>query len=124
MEFALVKLDLLPNITPEAYLNMCNIQREGDVLTVCKGAIYLFLQGVRMTDLPVALHNIFTLPIRDIFSSQTNFTTQGRVEQELPNVTQYSVIIENGLNKKESHIHSSSGSSKPIILAKHKPLDF
>ncbi|GLR73836.1 cellulose biosynthesis protein BcsE [Aliivibrio sifiae] len=123
-EFALIKLELIPNITPEAYLNMCNIQREGDVMTVCKGAIYLFLQGVRMTDLPVALHNIFTLPIRDIFSSQTNFTTLGRVEQELPNITQHSVIIENELTQEESNTHSSDGSSKPIILARHKPLDF
>lgn len=123
-EFALIKLELLPNIDPEAYLNMCNIQREGDVMTICKNAIYLFLQGVRMTDLPVALHNIFTLPIRDIFSSQTNFTTLGRVEQELPNIKQHAVIIENESVQEEGRAHSSEDSSAPVILAKHKPLDF
>ncbi|PQJ84904.1 cellulose biosynthesis protein BcsE [Aliivibrio sifiae] len=123
-EFALIKLELLPNIAPEAYLNMCNIQREGDVMTVCKNAIYLFLQGVRRTDLPVALHNIFTLPIRDIFSSQTNFTTLGRVEHELPNITQQSVIISDELALEKNRSHSSNGSSSTMILATHKPLDF
>ncbi len=123
-EFALIKLELLPNISPEAYLDMCNIQREGDVITVCKSAIYLFLQGVRMTDLPVALHNIFTLPIRDIFSSQTNFTTLGSVEHELSNITQHTVIIENESSQKEDRSLSSDDYSASVILAKHKPLEF
>lgn len=123
-EFALIKLELLPNISPEAYLDMCQIQREGDVMTVCRSAIYLFLQGVRMTDLPVALRNIFTLPIRDIFSSQTTFTALGSVERELPNITQHAVIIEHKSVPEEGLTRSSEDYSDPVILAKHKPLDF
>ncbi|OEF22514.1 cellulose biosynthesis protein BcsE [Aliivibrio logei] len=123
-EFALIKLEILPNIKPHSYLSMCNIQREGDVMTLCHDAIYLFLQGVRMSDLPIALHNIFTLPIRDIFSSQTSFTTSGRVEHELPNILEHRVSIDDELTPTDNAPYTSSASSAQLILAQHKPLEF
>ena len=71
-----------------------------------------------------ALRNIFTLPIRDIFSSQTTFTALGSVERELPNITQHAVIIEHKSVPEEGLTRSSEDYSDPVILAKHKPLDF
>ena len=93
-------------------------------MTLCHDAIYLFLQGVRMSDLPIALHNIFTLPIRDIFSSQTSFTTSGRVEHELPNILEHSVSIDEELAPTDTPPNTSSASSAQLILAQHKPLEF
>ena len=123
-EYALIKLELLPNIKPHSYLSMCNIKREGDVMTVCQGAIYLFLQGIRMSDLPIALNHIFSLPVRDIFLSQISFTTIGRVENELPNVLYHSINIDEELTLTDNGTFVSSDSSTQLILAQHKPLEF
>lgn len=123
-EYALIKLELLPNIKPHSYLSMCNIKREGDVMTVCQGAIYLFLQGIRMSDLPIALNHIFSLPVRDIFLSQISFTTIGRVENELPNVLYQSINIDEELTLTDNGTFVSSDSSTQLILAQHKPLEF
>ncbi|MGB2078902.1 MAG: cellulose biosynthesis protein BcsE [Vibrio sp.] len=82
-EFALIKFNLLPNINISAYLSMWDIKRDGDVLTVCDGVIYLLLNSVRANNIDVALRNIFKIPVQDAFLSQENFTTINRIEQEL-----------------------------------------
>lgn len=123
-QFALIKLECLPNINVSNYLSMCSIQREGDIMTISRNSMYLFLQGVRINDLATALHNIFKLPIQDIFLSETSFTSIGRIEHELHHIEQNGLTIDNItlIENKEKEPLPTIPQQAP--LAVHKPLDF
>lgn len=124
-EFLLIKLEILPSINPQYYLNVCNIKRKGDLMTICDDFIYLFLQGVRISDLSIALRNIFTLPIHDIFLSQISFTTSVTVEYELANIIPEKFNFD--VEIKDINTINDSLPTSPqfeVITAQHKPLDF
>ncbi|WP_063655309.1 cellulose biosynthesis protein BcsE [Aliivibrio fischeri] len=123
-QFALIKLERLPNIKIANYLSMCSIQREGDIMTITNDSMYLFLQGVRINDLATALHNIFKLPIQDIFISETSFTSIGRIEHELHHIEQNGLTIDNITLIENKEKEPLSAIPQQASLAVHKPLDF
>ncbi|GEK12254.1 cellulose biosynthesis protein BcsE [Aliivibrio fischeri] len=123
-QFALIKLECLPNINVSNYLSMCSIQREGDIMTISRNSMYLFLQGVRINDLATALHNIFKLPIQDIFLSETSFTSIGRIEHELQHIEENSIDIEDFSSYESKKVETLPTIPQSTSLAIHKPLDF
>jgi len=71
MDFALIRLDLLPTISARDCISLCNLRRDGDLLTPCEDAIYIFLSAVRANDVDIALNNIFNININELFASHT-----------------------------------------------------
>ena len=120
-KFALLKLTFLTNISPQTYLNLCEIKRIGDLVTLCQDTLYLFLQGIHSDDLNTALNKIFTLPTDDIFYCQSRFTSTESISEELMNVSKHPLTIA----KKEKPNNDIQIISRPLMrLAQHSPLDF
>jgi cellulose biosynthesis protein BcsE len=71
VEHILVRFEPLRGISLEQSLNLCSIKRDGDLITVCRGFIYIFLHACRLNDVGVALRNSLVLPVQDAFGSQS-----------------------------------------------------
>ncbi|WP_331435052.1 BcsE family c-di-GMP-binding protein, partial [Photobacterium damselae] len=57
--YALIKLSLRSNITPEQCLSLCHIRRKGDIITACSDAIYILFSAIRYNDVDKTLNNLF-----------------------------------------------------------------
>jgi len=129
IQYALIKLDLLPGIEMDSCLSMCNIKRDGDIITACSSALYLLLSSVRENDIQPTLSHIFKLPIADMFRSNTTYTTPHRIKSELPEIRLQAVKI----NKDTASLTTTpalftTGSEnkkmyKAFSYATHKPLE-
>ncbi len=93
VNFALIKLKLLPGMTAEECLRLCHIRRDGDVVTACSQALYVLFSAIRHSDIDIALNNIFEFPVRDLFHSTYTFDTQLDIETELKLIEQDEVRI-------------------------------
>lgn len=135
LQFALIKLSLLPGIDINACLSMCHIKRDGDLITACNDALYVLLSSVRENDVQTALSHIFKLPIMDMFQSNTVYTTTGRIKAQLPEIVTHAVTIdENAKNlATTSSLYTAEGSyesqtyesqTNEVTYAIHKPLEF
>jgi cellulose biosynthesis protein BcsE len=71
VEHILVRFEPLRGISLKQSLNLCHINRDGDLITVCRGFIYLFLHACRLSNVSIALRNSLTLPVQDSFGSQS-----------------------------------------------------
>nr|WP_269620109.1 BcsE family c-di-GMP-binding protein [Marortus sp. BJYM1] len=71
IEHILVRFEPLRGITMEQSLNLCHIKRDGDLITVCRGFIYIFLHACRLNNVAIALKNSLLLPVQDSFGSQS-----------------------------------------------------
>ncbi|MCW8329963.1 cellulose biosynthesis protein BcsE [Photobacterium sp. SDRW27] len=83
VDFALIRLDLLSGMTAKECLSLCNLRRDGDLLTACHDAIYIFLSAVRANDIRPALDNIFEVKVADLFKESTVFTNAVDIIGEL-----------------------------------------
>ncbi|OEF28969.1 cellulose biosynthesis protein BcsE [Vibrio rumoiensis] len=130
LQFALIKLTLLPGIDVNSCLSMCHIKRDGDLITACSDALYVLLSSVRENDVQIALNHIFKLPIMDMFQSNTIYTTPGRIKAQLPEiVTQAVSINENAASLASTGSHYASNREEEnqtheLAYATHKPLEF
>jgi len=93
VNFALIKLNLLPGMTAEECLRLCHIRRDGDVVTACNKALYVLFSAIRHSDIGIALNNIFEFPVRDLFHSTHTFDTQLDIETELKFIVQDEAVI-------------------------------
>lgn len=93
VNFALIKLNLLPGMTAEECLRLCHIRRDGDVVTACNKALYVLFSAIRHSDIDIALNNIFEFPVRDLFHSTHTFDTQLDIETELKFIVQDEAVI-------------------------------
>ncbi|MBD1574112.1 cellulose biosynthesis protein BcsE [Vibrio sp. S17_S38] len=128
LQFALIKLSLLPGMNINTCLSMSHIKREGDLITACSDALYVLLSSVRHNDVQIALSHIFNLPIMDIFQSHTIYTTTGRMKDQLPEIITNAVIIdENSAQLSTQHSIFSSNeqntASSSVTYATHKPIE-
>ena len=128
LQFALVKLSLLPGIDLHSCLRMCHIKRDGDLITACNDALYVLLASVRHNDVDIALSRIFKLPIMDIFQSNTIYTTIGRMKTQLPEIVTQAVVIDANsasLTVQDSIFTPNTENDKPsdIHYAIHKPME-
>tara|TARA_R110001592_G_scaffold50620_4_gene156431 strand:- start:9849 stop:11381 length:1533 start_codon:yes stop_codon:yes gene_type:complete len=83
VEHLLVRFEPLRGISLEQSLNLCHIKRDGDLVTVCRGFIYIFLHACRINDVAIALRNSLTLPVQDSFGSQSIIHDPDDVAAEL-----------------------------------------
>lgn len=127
-QFALVRLTLLPGIDAQSCLTMCNIKRDGDIVTACHDSLYLLLSSVRENDIQIALKHIFKLPVMDIFQSNTAFTTDGRVQMQLPEILAQALDIDITTYQETvaeaQKISSTQNDITPLTFATHTPLRF
>lgn len=65
IDHALIRLKLLPGITPQAALAAYRANRPGDLITADGSRLYLFLFGCGRADIPVSLVDGFPPDIRD-----------------------------------------------------------
>ena len=129
IQYALIKLDLLPGIEMDSCLSMCNIKRDGDIITTCNNAIYLLLSSVRENDIQPALSHIFKLPIADMFRSNTTYTTPHRIKSQLPEIRHQAIQIDKNiasLTTKPTLFTTGPENKKmykAFSYATHKPLE-
>ena len=114
VNFALIKLNLLPGMSPEECLRLCHIRRDGDVVTACNKALYVLFSAIRHNDIDVALNNIFEFPPRDLFHSTRTFDTHYDIEAELKYILEDEVSI--------SEEVSSLTTEKQIFAVTKKPM--
>ena len=93
VNFALIKLNLLPGMTAEECLRLCHIRRDGDVVTACNKALYVLFSAIRQSDIDIALNHIFEFPVRDLFHSTHTFDTQLDIDTELKLIVQDEAVI-------------------------------
>ena len=130
LQFALIKLSLLPGIDINACLSMCHIKRDGDLITACSDALYVLLSSVRENDVQTALSHIFKLPIMDMFQSNTVYTTTGRIKAQLPEIVTQAVTIDENTGNlaTTSSLYTTEDSNESqtdeVTYAIHKPLEF
>lgn len=127
VNFALVKLNLLPGMLAEECLRLCHIKRDGDVVTATQKALYILFSAVRHNDIDVALNNIFEFPIRDLFHSTRTFETQYDIDSELKYIIGDEVLISNEVTSlaTETQIfsgHTPTTTELPALYAVKKPI--
>lgn len=128
VNFALIKLNLLPGMSAEECLRLCHIRRDGDVVTACNKALYVLFSAIRHNDIEVALNNIFEFPTRDLFHSTRSFETQYDIESELKYIMEDEVVISEEVSNltTEKQIFSASKQSLnnvPALFAVRKPIN-
>lgn len=128
LQFALVKLSLLPGINTNSCLSMCHIKRDGDLITACHDALYVLLSSVRENDVHIALSHIFKLPIRDMFHSHSIFTTVSRIHAQLPEIITHAVTIDEAtqqlIQSGSLFANNPTNQADDFVYATHKPLEF
>ncbi|MGC3874941.1 cellulose biosynthesis protein BcsE [Halomonas sp. GXIMD04776] len=65
----------------------CHIHRQGDVITLMEGRVYLFLFGCRPSDSDMALQRLFGLPISTLFRERTVFEGHAAIAEEIQRLT-------------------------------------
>ncbi|MCG6323527.1 cellulose biosynthesis protein BcsE [Vibrio alginolyticus] len=128
VNFALIKLNLLPGMTAEECLRLCHIRRDGDVVTACNKALYVVFSAIRQSDIDIALNNIFEFPVRDLFHSTHTFDTQLDIETELKFIVQDAAVISDAASalateRKIFHTATNSITDVPPLFAVKKTID-
>ncbi|WP_299012961.1 BcsE family c-di-GMP-binding protein [uncultured Photobacterium sp.] len=83
LDFALIKLKPLTDITTEQCLSLCQINRNGDLLTTYENRIYIFFSATRHNDIDQALYNIFKFKAELLFTQRTTISNSSDVNIEL-----------------------------------------
>ncbi|GAB0110420.1 cellulose biosynthesis protein BcsE [Pseudoalteromonas distincta] len=78
----LVKLELLPRIDPIHPLHLFHIKREGDVFSIAKNTVYLYLHACRENDVDNAIKHLFKLKTNDFFALQNIISDHFYIQQE------------------------------------------
>ncbi|WP_310649221.1 cellulose biosynthesis protein BcsE [Vibrio alginolyticus] len=128
VNFALIKLNLLPGMTAEECLRLCHIRRDGDVVTACNKALYVVFSAIRQSDIDIALNNIFEFPVRDLFHSTHTFDTQLDIETELKFIVQDAAVISDDVSalatkRKIFHTATNSITDVPPLFAVKKTIE-
>lgn len=61
----------------------CRIHRQGDMITMMEGRLYLFLFGCRQSDSDMALQRLFGMPIAALFGEQSIRDDQAAIDEEI-----------------------------------------
>ena len=87
IDFALIRLNVLPSQDITECASLCKLRRDGDLLTIGDGVIYVFLSAIRANDIDDVLNGIFHLKVSELFSSYCVFINPVDIIEELTNAT-------------------------------------
>ncbi|MCG7586664.1 BcsE family c-di-GMP-binding protein [Photobacterium sp. OFAV2-7] len=87
IDFALLRLNKLPSQDITECASLCKLRRDGDLLTIGDGVIYVFLSAIRANDIDDVLNGIFHLKVSELFSSYCVFINPVDIIEELTNAT-------------------------------------
>jgi len=84
----LVLLILTPaeTLAIEHCLSLCSMTRDGDLVTVCDGELYMLFRACRATDADIALRNCFALPPKEIFAETLQFSEVADIEEAVASI--------------------------------------
>ncbi|HIF9243142.1 TPA: BcsE family c-di-GMP-binding protein [Photobacterium damselae] len=127
--YALIKLSLRSNITPEQCLSLCHIRRKGDVITACSDAIYILFGAIRHNDVDKTLNNLFGIPTDELFLEISKNHSAYDIENEYQHIINCAVNIEpdvakltTSLNNTLNSLASDNDSITPFAIKKTLPL--
>lgn len=128
MDFALIRLDLYPNMDIKDCMSLCNLRRDGDLLSPCKNSVYVFLSAVRTNDVTVALNGIFDLKINELFASHKIWSNAADIIEELENAHKAAIPFTKELRAEIKQISSTdyeitAQQSQTRSYAKRVPLE-
>ncbi|MBB6114150.1 cellulose biosynthesis protein BcsE [Rahnella inusitata] len=79
----LISLRPASGISPQQAMSLCSLRRDGDILTVTEKHLYLFLSNCQVSDVASVLDFLFTLPVKEVFTSQTFWSQERDIQTEV-----------------------------------------
>ncbi|PKE28671.1 cellulose biosynthesis protein BcsE [Rahnella sp. AA] len=79
----LISLRPATGISPQQAMSLCSLRRDGDILTVTERHLYLFLSNCQVSDVENVLAFLFTLPVKEVFTSQTFWSQELDIQTEV-----------------------------------------
>ncbi|MBF7955780.1 cellulose biosynthesis protein BcsE [Rahnella victoriana] len=79
----LISLRPAAGISPQQAMSLCSLRRDGDILTVTERHLYLFLSNCQVSDVENVLAFLFTLPVKEVFTSQTFWSQELDIQTEI-----------------------------------------
>ena len=106
----LIQLKPLTGISLEQTLGLCQLRRDGDLLTIANEMVYLFLYACSIDDLDAALRDSMELPVNDIFSVCLAFHQSAAIIDQLKSIDEAETIIatERARELLEQHEHRAA----------------
>ncbi len=130
LRHVIVALEPLHGITIEQILGLCRLRREGDLLTIVDGQLYLFLYACDLSDVDTALNNSVDLPINDLFASRLLHHATDDIEELLETLAHAEPCIDHGRARKllkglapGRRAEPAPRSSGEIVFAQRRRLD-
>ncbi|WP_298769564.1 cellulose biosynthesis protein BcsE [uncultured Shewanella sp.] len=121
IRFALIRLSLLSSMKAIHCLNLCHIHRDGDIVTACDHALYVFFSAIRLNDVHATLNQLFDIPIESLFLSYTIIDNVIDIKTELPVIIKRTEKIKIGKLLKQN-THHSEIQKDPVRFSINKPL--
>ncbi len=121
IRFALIKLSLLSSMKAIDCLHLCHIYRDGDIVTACNHALYVFFSAIRLNDVHATLNQLFDIPIESLFLSYTIIDNAIDIKAELPIIIKRAqpIKIETLLEKQNLYDDTKK---KTVQFSINKPL--
>ncbi|MBU9828293.1 cellulose biosynthesis protein BcsE [Rahnella perminowiae] len=79
----LISLRPAAGISPQQAMSLCSLRRDGDILTVTGRHLYLFLSNCQVSDVENVLTFLFSLPVKEVFTSQTFWSQEPDIQTEV-----------------------------------------
>lgn len=86
VQCALVRLPVVPGLQPADALRYCALRRAGDICTADRESVHVFLFACRESDLALALHRLFRLPVTELFAGEVRCLSRGAILGALDNL--------------------------------------
>ncbi|CEG58685.1 cellulose biosynthesis protein BcsE [Legionella fallonii] len=82
------------NVATEQALSLCDLKRSGDIVTITKNRLFLFLSTCAVSDLDTALSYIFQQPVNVIFTNHVAWDLDLQIISEIKQLELYCKSIE------------------------------
>ena len=121
IRFALIKLSLLSSMKAIDCLHLCHIHRDGDIVTACDHALYVFFSAIRLNDVHATLNQLFDIPIESLFLSYTIIDNVIDIKTELSIIIRRTQHIKAETLLKKHDLHDDT-KKDTIRFSANKPL--
>lgn len=86
LDLVLLLLKPSKTIAIEHCLSLCSMTRNGDLVTVCDGELFILFGACRAADADTALRNSFALPPQEIFAETLQFSEVADIEEAIASI--------------------------------------